>query len=70
MKAEYKEGKEARENFEKLAKKLFQAPKSAVSAARHTTQNTTLETLAWHPLGLFLLGTSVRYQRSKSFTLL
>jgi len=27
MKAEYKEGPEARENFEKLAKTLFQAPK-------------------------------------------
>jgi hypothetical protein len=31
-KAEYKEGKEARENFEKLAAELFQVPKSAVSA--------------------------------------
>jgi len=27
MRAEYKEGKEARENFEKLARELFQAPK-------------------------------------------
>jgi hypothetical protein len=27
MKAEYKEGPEARENFEKLGKALFQAPK-------------------------------------------
>ena len=30
-KYEYIEGKEARENFEKLASELFQAPKSAVS---------------------------------------
>jgi hypothetical protein len=27
MKAEYKEGPEARENFERLAKAVFQAPK-------------------------------------------
>jgi hypothetical protein len=27
MKAEYKEGPEARENFEKLAKAVFQVPK-------------------------------------------
>jgi hypothetical protein len=31
MKAEYKEGKEARENFERLATELFKVPKSAVS---------------------------------------
>ena len=28
MKAEYKEGPEARENFERLAKSVFQAPKA------------------------------------------
>jgi hypothetical protein len=32
MKAEYKEGSEARENFEKGMKKLFQAPKQQVPA--------------------------------------
>jgi hypothetical protein len=32
MKAEYKEGPEASENFERLAKALFQAPKTVTKS--------------------------------------
>jgi hypothetical protein len=34
MKAEYKEGPEARENFERLAKAVFQAPRPGRKATK------------------------------------
>jgi hypothetical protein len=37
-KHEYHEGAVARENFEKLASELFQAPKSAVTLPKQTRQ--------------------------------
>jgi hypothetical protein len=38
MKPEYKEGREARENFEEGMKVLFRVPKSAVTRKRRTPQ--------------------------------
>jgi hypothetical protein len=36
--SKYEEGQQARENFEKLAKELFQAPKSAITPSKEKRQ--------------------------------
>lgn len=44
MKAEYKEGPEARENFERTMKALFQVPKKKAKAERQPKKATSRKT--------------------------